>query len=155
MTHPAVRLQEIVDALEMQSEESSSFFDRNTGRIETVSADLLRAAEQSSNPAPELPAWQRPEWELAQRIVAADSFEPLPTPFEVHEWAIMRDFAQSLTSEQVREELLDALHGAGAFRHFKSTVRRQGLESAWFAFRTEAFQQIARDWCEEQQIAWR
>ena len=123
--HPAVRLQEIVDALQMQSEESSCFLDRSTGRIETVSEDLLRAAEQSSDQALELPAWQRPEWELAQRIVAVSYFEPLPTRFEVHEWAIMQDFAQSLTSEQVREELLHALHGAGAFRHFKSTVRRR------------------------------
>ena len=155
MMHPAVRLQEIVDALQMQSEESSCFLDRSTGRIETVSEDLLRAAEQSSDQALELPAWQRPEWELAQRIVAVSYFEPLPTKFEVHEWAIMQDFAQSLTSEQVREELLHALHGAGAFRHFKSTVRRQGIECAWFAFRTEAFQQIARNWCHEQQIAWR
>jgi hypothetical protein len=81
-------------------------------------------------------------------------FGPLPTRFEVHEWAILRDFAHSLTSEPVRNELLNALHGAGAFRHFKSSVRRQGLESAWFAFRTAAFQQIARGWCDEHQIAW-
>jgi Transposase DDE domain len=60
----------------------------------------------------------------------------------------------SLTSEQMREDLLDSLHGAGAFRHFKSSVRRHRLEPTWFAFRTAALQQIAQGWCEEHQITW-
>jgi hypothetical protein len=151
---PPVRLQEIVDALELQLEDASSFLNRDTGQVAIVSDDLLRAAEESSHPGRALPAWQQPEWELAQQIVATNRFEPLPTKFDVHEWAIMRDFAYSLISQQRREDLLDSLHGAGAFRHFKSSVRRHGLEPAWFAFRTAAFQQIARDWCEEHQIAW-
>ena len=151
---PPVRLQEIADALEWQPEDSSSFLNRDTGQVAVVSDDLLQAAEESSDPGWTLQAWQQPEWELAQQIVTTDCFEPLPTRFEVHEWAIMRDFAYSLLSGQRREDLLASLHGAGAFRHFKSSVRRQGLEPAWLAFRTAAFQQIARDWCEEHQIAW-
>jgi hypothetical protein len=38
-----VRLDEIVDALEIQFDESSSFLDLDTGEVETVSRDLLRA----------------------------------------------------------------------------------------------------------------
>ena len=113
---PPVRLQEIVDALELQPEDASSFLNRDTDPVAIVSDDLLRAAEESSDPGWKVPAWQKPERELAQRIVATDCFEPLPTRFEVHEWAIMRDFAYSLTSEQRREDLLASLHRAGAFR---------------------------------------
>lgn len=150
----AVRLNDIIEALEIQLDESSSFLDRDTGQVETVSHDLLRAAEAGDEEEPDLPEWQEDEWEIAKRIVSTDRFEKLPTKFQVHEWAIMEDFARSVESDRVREDLLDAIHGAGAFRNFKNTVRRHRIEPAWFAFRAEALRQIAVDWCEKNQIVW-
>jgi len=148
-----VRLDDIVEALEMQFDESASYLDLDTGQVVTVSKDLLRAAEDPGDEEPDLPTWQRDEWEIAKRIVSTDRFRELPTKFDVHEWAIMQDFSRSLQSDSIREDLLRAIHGAGAFRNFKDTVRRHGIDSAWFAFRTEALRQIARNWCEENQIA--
>lgn len=66
----------------------------------------------------------------------------------------MHDFSRSVGPDGIRVDLLRAIHGAGAFRIFKDTVRRVGIESAWFAFRADALKQIAIDWCEENQIAW-
>jgi hypothetical protein len=117
----------------MQSDESSSFLDRDTGRVETVSHDLLQEAEESGeDKKPDLPAWQKQEWETAKRIVAADRFQKLPTKFDVHEWAIMQDFSRSVRSDRMRD----------------------GIESAWFSFRAEALRQIAIKWCEENHILW-
>jgi hypothetical protein len=150
-----VRLSDIVDALEMQFDESSSFLDRETGQVETVSGDLLREAEESGDgEGPNLPAWQEQEWEIAKLIVSTDRFLALPSKFDVHEWAIMENFASSMESNQLREDLLHAIHRAGAFRNFKDTLRRHRLEQTWFAFRTEALRPIALDWCEENQIPW-
>jgi len=150
-----VRLSEIVDALETQFDESSSFLDRDTGRVETVSHVLLgEAGESGDDEEPDLPTWQKQEWEIAKRIVSTDRFQKLPTKVEVHEWAIMQDFSRSVESDRIREDLLHAIHGAGAFRNFKDTLRRHGIESAWFAFRAEALRQIALDWCEENHIVW-
>jgi hypothetical protein len=67
----------------------------------------------------------------------------------------MQDFSHSVESDSIRGDLLRAIHGAGAFRNFKDTVRRLGVEPAWFAFRADALRQIAVDWCEENQILWR
>jgi hypothetical protein len=58
-------------------------------------------------------------------------------------------------SDRIREDLLYALHGAGAFRHFKHTVRRCGIEKDWFAFRDESLRAIAVEWCEEHHISWK
>jgi hypothetical protein len=58
-------------------------------------------------------------------------------------------------SVRIREDLLHAIFDAGAFRHFKATVRRCGIEQDWFAFRDEALREIAREWCEEHQIKWK
>jgi hypothetical protein len=148
-----VRLSDIVDALEMQADEYPYYLDLDTGQVVGVSRGLLRDAEESDD-EPDLPAWQKDEWEIAKRIVSTGRFQKLPTKFDVHEWAIMRDFSRSVESDRIREDLLRAIHGAGAFRIFKDTVRRYGIDSAWFRFRTEALRQIARNWCEENQIAW-
>jgi hypothetical protein len=122
--------------------------------VVTVSEDLLRDAEDRGGGEPDLTDWKKDEWEMAKRIVSTDRFKPLPTKFDVHEWGIMQDFSSSVESEDIRDELSRAIHGAGAFRNFKDTVRRLGIESVWFAFRTEALRQIALDWCEENRIAW-
>jgi len=37
----------------------------------------------------------------------------------------MRNFADSVKPESIRGEILDAIHGAGAFRHFKHMLRGQ------------------------------
>jgi hypothetical protein len=75
-----VRLKQIIDALELQLEGSSSFLDPDTGHVETVSNELLRKAEETSE-EPDLPAWQKQEWQVARRIVSAGRFMELPSKF--------------------------------------------------------------------------
>jgi len=149
-----VLLSDIVDALEMQIDEAYSFLDLDTGQVETVSRDLLRDAEEDTSEDPDLPDWQKEEWEVAKRIVSTDRFLKLPSKFDVHEWEIMHDFSRSVNSERIPEDLLEAIHGKGAFRYFKDMVRRHRLESDWFTFRTDALRQLAIDWCEERDISW-
>jgi hypothetical protein len=148
------RLSDIVDALQMQFDESPSFLDLDTGEVETVSRDLLLQAEESADDEPDLPLWQRPEWEIAKRIVFTNRFRKLPSKVEVHEWAIMEDFSNSVASDGIREDLLRAIHGRGAFRSFKEALRRHRIEPVWFQFRAEALRQIALDWCEANNVAW-
>jgi hypothetical protein len=150
------RLTDIIEALEMQFDESSSFLNCDTGEVKTISHALLREAEESSDEEQsDLPAWQQEEWEIARRIVSSDRYQRLPTKFDVHEWAIMEEFSHSVQSNSIRKDLLHAIHGSGAFRNFKSSLRRHGIEEAWFEFRAEALRQVAIDRCEENHIAWK
>jgi hypothetical protein len=148
-----VRLSDLVEALEMQIDELSSFLDLDTGQVETVSQDLLRKAEEfDDGEDPDLPAWQIEEWELAKRIVSTERFQSLPTSSDIDQWSMMQEFASAFEREQVRQELLGAIHGRGAFRRFKDAIRRHGVEEAWFNFRTEGLRRIAIEWCEENNI---
>jgi hypothetical protein len=53
---PAIVLvKDIVDALEMQFHESSSFPDLDTGQVETVSHELSDDAEEPDDEEPDLP----------------------------------------------------------------------------------------------------
>jgi hypothetical protein len=153
----AVLLTDIVNELEMQFDEQPSFLDLDTGQVETVSRELLRNAEEAEDGGlePSLPAWQKEQWEIAKRIVSTDRFVPLPSKFDADDWDIMHDFARSIRSEKIRADLQDAVHGAGAFRHFKHMLRIHRLEPRWHEFRTAALRQIAIEWCKENDIAWR
>jgi len=138
----------------MQFDEFSSFLDLDTGKVETVSLELLHEVEESGDDDDEDPEGEDEDWEIAKRIVAMDCVLKLPTKFDVHDWAIMEEFSRSAENARIRGELLDAIHGAGAFSNFKSTLRRHHIEEAWYAFRTDALKEIAIAWCEEHHITW-
>jgi hypothetical protein len=146
-----VRLNDIVEALEMQFDEFLSFLD--LGKVETVSKEVLSEAQEPTGDE-DLDLADDDESEMAKRIVSSAVFLDLPSKFDMHEWAIMEDFSHSVKSDKIRQDLLHAIHGAGAFRNFKYIDRPDGIEPAWFAFRLDALRQIAIDWCEENQITW-
>ncbi len=153
---PSVLIKGIVEALEMPMEEFPSFVDLDTGQVETISLDLLREAEEPEEDEPDDPeAEEDDELELAKRIVFSGRFRRLPTQFDIHEWSIMEEFSNSVGSNRLREELLDAIHGRGAFRVFKDTIRRLRIEKDWYAFREQALREIAMEWCEEHKLEWK
>ena len=49
----------------------------------------------------------------------------------------------------------DAFHGSGPFRRFKDGLCRYDLEQEWYDFRDEAYKQIARDWCNANNIRYK
>jgi hypothetical protein len=79
----------------------------------------------------------------------------LPTQWDIHEWEIMREFAESVEPERLSRDLLQALRGKGAFRYFKDTLRRYRREQSWYDYRTRALREIAVDWCKENGIEYR
>ena len=81
-----------------------------------------------------------------------DRWLELPDRFDIHEWSIMERFSRAQNIERIQRKLFDAIHGAGAFRAFRSAIRRLGLEQSWYQFRDEALADIARDWLEEHNL---
>ena len=142
-----VSLIEVLDALEIANDEMSSFVSKRTGQVVTLSHEAMHLAEEDSKE--DQPDWQEDELRLARDVLYSTYWLGLPSKFEIHEWEIMNRFGQSLSVPAQREEVLDAIHGSGAFRQFKSTIRRLRLENTWFAFRSSAFEDIAKSWLSE------
>ena len=67
----------------------------------------------------------------------------------------MERFCRTTEDSSARDELLDAIHGSGAFRMFRRTVERLGLLDRWHSFRELAFESIARDWLESHGIPYK
>jgi len=61
---------------------------------------------------------------------------------------MMVEFAESVVDPRANELLCVALEGKGAFRRFKSVLRRVGIEDEWYAFKHKALVNLAKEWCE-------
>jgi hypothetical protein len=152
-----ILLKEMVDALEMQSEETRVYLDPVTGKFVEISDDDLALAEDEDLDPEELPQWQRdslPEVRAAVQALEEGRLLAVPDKFEIHEWDILRRFANGREDQRQRDELLNAIHGRGAFRMFRDCVQRLGIEPEWHQFRQTRLEAIAKDWLEAHQIAY-
>jgi hypothetical protein len=147
-----VKLQSIVEELEMQFEESRTFLSIKAGEIISVTSENLRAAEE------EEPFDHLPEWEQEDRKVAIDvvenfeNYKELPTKYEVNEYEIMENFCLTVSDQSKQESLLRAIKEKGAFRRFKDKIIDFEMEEQWYSYRDECFKQIAIEWCQENKI---
>jgi hypothetical protein len=150
-----ISLREVIETLEMQGENCLSYLDRDTGEIVTATEEVRRLAEEPEESQDNLPEWQREMVRKVRAMLASSRSLQLPDRFRIHEWSIMNEFAGAQHSKQLRQKLLEAMHGAGAFRMFGSTIRRLGIEKSWYRFHEEALAEIARDWLEAHELPYR
>jgi hypothetical protein len=81
-----------------------------------------------------------------------DCWVATPSQRDIGEYDIMVDFAETVTEPRTNELLCVALEGRGAFRRFKDTLHRVGLVDEWYDFKHKAYVEIAREWCERNNI---
>lgn len=93
--------------------------------------------------------------ELADKIDSSQDYVRLPNQYDINEYNIMDDFAESTTNAYIRELLFHALNGRKPFRHFKDVLNETGFAEAYYTFRALAFIGIARAWCEENNIKYK
>jgi hypothetical protein len=148
-----ISLREVVEAMEALSDDWVSYLDPDSGEIITVTEEERRLAEGKS--LDDIPEWQREVLPKIRAVLESDRFLELPDRFDIHEWSIMEGFARGHDNDRIRQELLDAIHGAGAFRMFRSLIRRLGIEQNWYQFREERLAEIAREWLEAHKLPYK
>lgn len=146
-------LSDIIFEIDGMSDEWSSFLNRKTGEVVSLPTSLISMVEGGEDADDDYEDGIA-DLELARRICRSGDFLSLPDQHEIHEWSIMREFCDSVDGDSDRNELLDAVHGSGAFRFFRSTADRLGLLEQWYAYRQAAIEQIIIDWLEAHSIPW-
>ena len=157
-----VKLSEIVDGMDCWSDEATVYLDKRTGRVVTVMEDGIAPGEFEEGEFGDVeePLEDRPDWSqggiLAGRDVLADeeNFVPLPSKFEIHEYAIMEKFCLSVEDQKISNRLYQAIKGSGAFRRFKDDIQELGIAEEWYAYRDAALKEIAVEWCESHGLAY-
>ena len=146
-----VALRDILEGMDLPSDEFIAYLHRPSGRVILVSDEALLAAEDGLEG--EEAGVEEIELADARAILAAeDDYLPLPERFDIDEYRMMERFAIGVADPSAQEDLLIALRGRGAFRRFKDAVRQLGLADEWYAWRDRGYEEVARAWCEEHGI---
>ena len=148
-----ISLREVVEAMEALSDDCISYLDPDSGEIITVTEEEQCLVEDES--LDNAPEWQREVLQKIRAVLESGRFLELPDRFDIHEWSIMEGFARGQDNDSVRLELMNAIHGAGAFRTFRSAIRRLGIEENWYQFREKTLVEIAREWLEEHKLPYK
>jgi hypothetical protein len=90
-----VKLSDLIEGMDFQSDEQSSFLNLTTGEVVSITDEELRAAE-NDEPLEDFPEWQHDAIRIAKDIVETDHYVPLPDRFEIHEYQIMERFCLSI-----------------------------------------------------------
>ena len=81
-------------------------------------------------------------------------FIPLPTKEEVNDYQNMVNFTESIEDDKKRDWFENAIHGKGAFRRFRATLERFGMETEWYDYLEACHRELAIEWCEQHGIVY-
>lgn len=146
-----VKLKDLVEAMEFQTDESASFLNRETAEVVTIADEEFRAAEENE-PTDDMPDWMQEIVGVARQVLNSEAYLQLPSKFDIHEYRIIERFCLSQRDETLREELYSGIKGRAAFRRFKELIHQHDISDEWYRYRDEALNQIAIYWCEEHSI---
>ncbi|MFW6158681.1 MAG: UPF0158 family protein [Planctomycetota bacterium] len=148
-----VRLSDVIQHMEMAGPELFSLLNRRTGEFVFFTAEEQRLVEEGGEAEwADAPDWQRETLPKVKEALESDDWVGPPDEFDIHEWSIMERFTRSVGDDEQYEALSHAIHGSGAFRRFKDTIYRLGIEDEWYRYRDATFERIAIDWLEAEGI---
>ena len=130
-----VNLQELARAL-AQSDMHQGYIDIESGRVILMQDDL--GEEEALNHVFEI----EDDWE---------HYIPLPNAVDSEEHNLMESFAAA-QREDVKERLQEILQKSGAQIKFRQQIKHLLLKPAWEKFQQEYFLNVARDYCEENDL---
>ena len=76
----------------------------------------------------------------------------LPTRYDINEYEMMEDFAETIKDTRLQNQLYISLNGSGAFRRFKDTCINYDMIDDWYKFRDERYKEVAINWCKDNNI---
>lgn len=133
-----VELQDVVDALEYQSDTLAAYIDLDAAEVRTLFLEDFVGQEEYER--------SLGEFESCDSLM-------LPRPEELDDYGVMRSFAL-MQEGAAGDRLKRAVEGRGAFKRFKDEVTKLGIEEDWLAFRDESRAETARDFLEANGVRW-
>ena len=144
-------LHDVVIEMDVISEEYTTYINRKTGELVTLSEEDILLAE-SDEDVGELAEGELDLLPRTREVIESADYVELPSKFDIHDWSLMERFCHTVEKTAVQDALLNAIHGSGAFRYFKNTIHRLDIADNWYRYRQQALEQIAADFLESQNI---
>ena len=129
-----VKLSEVIDALDFTNDEIEYYYNPDTEEI--FMSNIWNFEDLNEDESDEL---------FENSIM-------LPTRYDINEYEMMEDFAETISDIRLQNQLYISLNGSGAFRRFKDTCINFDIINDWYKYRDERYREIAIDWCKENNI---
>ena len=137
-----ILLSDIVEAMEMQNDESSVYLNLKTGEIVSLyHEDSMLIDDEVIEE----------DKELRESVLESEDYIQIPDKFDINEYRMMEHFSLSIPGD-IGGLLYDNLSGSGAFRRFKDNINRFGIEDKWYKYRNNSYYDHAKGWCEANEI---
>jgi hypothetical protein len=128
---------ELETAFERNAPDTESFLDLRNGDVVTVGQGAIDYAEQR-----------------AKVQSGGDSFLRVEPAASREQYKWMERFVAGVTDEALRERLVIAIDGKGAFRRFKDVLLNYPTErERWFSYRADLLHWHMQKWLEKEQLA--
>ncbi len=129
-----VELTEVIDALEFTNDEIEYYYNPDNGEIFMSNIEEFETLNED-----ELD-------ELFEKSIK------LPTRYDINEYEMMEDFAETIKDDRLQNQLYISLNGSGAFRRFKDTCINFDIIDDWYKFRDKKYKELAINWCKDNNI---
>ena len=126
-----VKLEDIIEAMEFANMETEYYYDTQNEKVLMLFDEMVDGEDNQ---------------ELFEDYI------PLPGQYDINEYRIMEEFIYELPAGKNQDVLARTIQGRGAFRRFKDKLYDLNLEKQWYQYRDEAYEKIARQWCEKYKI---
>jgi hypothetical protein len=128
---------------------SQYYLDRETGEAVVIPNELMSAID-GGEPCDGLPDWELELVPVAREISrGSERYDEIPTRAGGDGHRVMVDFTSTVKDARLRSRLESAIHGRGAFRRFKDTLREfPKVEEQWFRLKAERDKEDVKDWLE-------
>ncbi len=149
-----VDIEELVGMMDIQIDTYHFYLYRPTGSIVSVAEDVLHSVEGGDIEPPyeDFQDWQIEEIKLCEDILFNPEYIRIPTRYQIHEYQIMEDFCYTIENQDLKNEMLYAIKGSGAFRRFKDKIHQHGIHQQWYDYKESRLKEIAIAWCEENDL---
>jgi hypothetical protein len=152
MTNP-ISLRNVSEEMQMVTDGLHTYLNKVSGEVVTITDDHLEAVENGYN-LDDYADWEKDALKEAQQVIKSKDYVEFPSQFEIHEYDIMQKFCLTVEDPERSDTLLDLIQGSGAFRRFKNAILRYGIEQDWYAYKDQAYKDIAIEWLEDEGIAY-
>lgn len=154
-----VFIEDIVGAMDW-STSGGSYLNMETGVILSINDDLESArrkfedlpSDASDEEAYEAFGWGWKHPEFLNFLRSGDQYKRLPDQYDIREYRLMQRFISTVEDDNCREDLQKAIRGKGAYRKFKETLYRHGMQRQWYEVKDQHLMSIAQEWCESNNI---
>jgi len=162
-----VNFDEIQKAMEDVSRDTFDYFlDLKTGEVITFSEEILSVIKSKLyindseefgddveyiefDEEPDIPDWMEDEVELALEILLGEDerYVRIPGRESLMAYKSMADFIETVKDPFLKEELLNALDGKGAFKRFKGVLLAYPKErKRWHGYNAKAMKREIIEW---------